>query len=177
MITPKETRREKLLSHGVPVAFLDAIESPPHEELKFVLCYPESAYFYLPSVESTYAILRGHDITPIFDGPNGDSYWVLLSNQDSYRFVHFTLETDEVFNDYGSDFMLLLAHTIIRFYENADELDESQIAEASRSVGFPQSENLISALALADRRGLRCTFESDAEWRREHLPQILKGNG
>jgi hypothetical protein len=174
MITPKEHRRDKLLSHGVPIAFLDAIETPPAEDLEFILRFPDAAYFYLPTIQSAYSILRGYDITPIFDGSNGDTFWVLLSNTSEFRFVHFELEQDEIYDDYGTNFMLLLADMVIRFYEFADELNESQIAEAARSMGFPQADELATALASADEQGLRSTFDSDAKWRRNNLPRIVK---
>jgi hypothetical protein len=78
--------------------------------------FPEGAYFYLKSIESTYSILRGYEITPIYEGANGDTFWVLLSNANESRFVHFELEQDEIYDDYGNDFMLLLANCVIDFF-------------------------------------------------------------
>ena len=173
MITSIENRREMLESHGVPVAFLDAIETPPAEDLEYILKFPDAAYFYLKTVETTYSILRGYDITPIFDGGNGDTYWVLLTNSTDTRFVHFELEQDEIYNDYGNDFLSLLADVVIKFYEFADELDDSEIINVAQALGFPNAEPLVSALTLADEQGSRCTFESDAEWRRTNIPSII----
>lgn len=175
MITPKEDRREKLLSHGVPVAFLDSIDSPPSEDLKFILRFPDAAYFYLPTIETTYSMFRGYDITPIFDGSNTDTFRVLLSSSSESRFIHFGLEHDEIYDDYGNDFMLVLADTVIQFYEFANELSEAEIAEVAQSIGFSRADELVFALASADRQGLRNTFDSDAEWRRSNLPRIVKG--
>jgi hypothetical protein len=173
MITPREHRRQKLQSHGVPVAFLDAIDKPPSEDLEFILRFPDGAYFYLKTIESVYSILRGYDITPIYDGGNGDTYWVLLSNSTESRFVHFELEHDEIYDDYGDNFMLLLADFVIQFYEFADELDNSDIVNVARKIGFVRAEEFISALALADKQGLRNTFDSDAEWRRNSISRFV----
>ena len=105
MITPKENRRQKLIAASVPEKFLDAIDnSSDFEDFEYLVCYPSSAYFYLPTIQNEYSILLDYEITPIFDGCNGDTFNVMLTKENEIRFIHFELENDEIYDDFGKKF-------------------------------------------------------------------------
>jgi len=173
MITLEVDRRIKLKSHGVPTKFLDAIDSASsHKIFESVLKYPESGYSYLNTIK-TYKIFQGYDVTPIYDGINEDTFWMLLSNSTEAKFVHFELEQDEIYNDYGDNFMWMLADLIVHLYESKDELSIVELIELSEELGFPNSELFLRALEKADEDGLRKTFKLDGSWRKEHIPKYI----
>lgn len=174
MITPRADRRHRLIAKGVPEPFLDAIDDSGNDgQLRFMLRYPEGAYFYLPDVIDTYRILKGWEITPIYEGCNEDTFWVMLSNPVQTKFVHFELEQDEVYTDYGADPQLLVADFVVRYYESAHTQGVDQIAQFARKIGLSKGGELLEALEDADRNGLRSTFEGDECWRQENLPRFI----
>ena len=173
MIVREDIRREKLLAHGVPSRFLDAVDgASSHEVFEFIFKYPESGYFYLNTIQN-YTILQGYDVTPIYDSLNGDSFWMLLSNSDGARFVHFELEQDEIYDDYGSEFMRMLADLVIFLYESEDELSIAEVARLSEELGFENAEVFLRALENADEKGLRRSFESDRMWRNQNIHHYI----
>ena len=118
MLIPEEERREALLRAGVPETFLDAIDNlEEYGALQYLILEPEAAYDYLPTIEDEYEILDGYDIVPICDGPNGDSFYVLLLGSEGFRFVYFELEADEIYHDFKDSFQRLLAHLVIDWVE------------------------------------------------------------
>ena len=170
MIIEPENRRAKLESVGVPAAFLDAIDSPEQfKGLEFIAQKPEGTYFYLPDIYEDYDCLQGYDITPIYEGSNGDTFHVHFSNEHESKFVHFELEQDEIYDDFGSNFMYMLADLLIEYFEFDPDLGTEAFILYGEAMGFPNASQLFNALAQADRH----TFELDAQWRREHLPEII----
>ena len=138
MITPEENRRIKLIENGVPKLFLDAIDNvTDFEDLEFVFQYPEALYHYYKNIKE-YSILQNYELTPIFEGSNGDYYFVLLSNSEDKKFVTFELEHDEIYSDYGSDFKAMFE----RFFEDytcfAEDLTDEDILSYSKSMGYPE---------------------------------------
>lgn len=174
MIIERENRREKLLEYGVPSEFLDAIDNiDQFIDLEFIVKYPDSAYFYLIDILPTYKIFNGYDVTPIYEGGNGDTFYVLLSNSLEARFVHFELENDEIYSDYGSSFMLMFADFLINYYEFSDETNIETLIEYGNKMGFPRSGQLFKLLKEADSNGLRNTSQSDKKWREANIYSFL----
>ncbi|WP_196157620.1 hypothetical protein [Reinekea sp. G2M2-21] len=174
MIIQKDKRREKLIEYGVIPAFLDAIDNTgEYQDLEFIVKYPDGAYWYLEDIYPSYSIFKGYDVTPIYEGGNGDTFYVLLSNNEEARFVHFELENDEIYNDYGSDFWLMFVDFLIGYYEFADESSIDALTESGLKMGFPKSADLFSSLESADKNGLRNTFDLDKKWREENVHKFL----
>lgn len=175
MLTNPENRIAKLKAAGVSDQFLQALEDL-HEfgDLKYVIQPPEAAYFYLPSVCDSYGCLSGSEVTPVFEGSNGDVFYVLLSTNRESKFVYFELENDEIYGDFGSNFLGLLAHLLIEFYEFS-ELSVSELTVLGERMGFENAEALFQALEQADQSKLRSTFESDCNWRKQNVPRIING--
>lgn len=174
MIIEKEKRRDKLLEYGVPATFLDAIDNTKEfDDLEFIVKYPDIVYWYLSDILPIYEILQGYDVTPIYEGGNGDTFYVLLSNANETRFVHFELENDEIYDDYGSNFMLMFVDFLIYYYESADETSIETLTGYGKKMGFPKSAELFKSLEEADRVDLRKTFELDKQWRRENVSRFL----
>ena len=173
MITPWNLRNEILALAGVPSAFLEAIEHlEKYGDLQFIARKPDAAYFYLPQICDTYSTLQGQTITPIFDGSNGDRFYVHLSGDAGNRFVIFLLENDEIYQDFGANFQFMLAHLLIEFYEFS-ELTVDELAAVSKTLGFCNSRSLFESLEQATKSDARKTFELDAAWRRVNIPRIV----
>ncbi|MBD3657599.1 hypothetical protein [Marinobacter sp.] len=175
MIVEAEKRKEVLVAAGVPEEFLSAIDSPnSFEDLEFIAKAPDGFYFYLPPVFKNYKILKGYDVTPIYEGSNGDTYYVLLTRDQEVRFVHFELEQDAIYSDYGNKFQFMLADFLIDYYEFATEVSIAQLSDYGVKLGFENSKALFEALEHADENGMRKTFELDENWRKENLPQFVE---
>lgn len=163
-----------LSGNGVPIEFLSAIDNvSAFEDLEFIVKYPEGTYWYLKDIYPKYSCLSGYDVTPIYEGRNGDTFYVMLSKPGEVRFVHFELENDEIYDDYGNNFMLMLANFLISYYEFATEIDIEKLAEYGVKMGFKNSSQLFSALEKADKDRLRSTFELDKKWRNENLVKYV----
>lgn len=174
MIIQKEDRRKKLIENGVLPAFLDVIDdTSKFEDLKYIFKYPDSAYFYLPDIYPSYEILKGYDVTPICDGGNGDTFHMLLTRDDEVRFVHFELENDQIYNDYGNNFMLMFVDFLIEYYEFADQTSIETLIGYGIKMGFPKSTEIFNALEAADSNHLRKTFELDKQWRKDNVQNFL----
>ncbi|RJG35908.1 hypothetical protein [Motilimonas pumila] len=175
MIVEAEKRKGVLVDAGVPEEFLSAIDSPNgFEDLEFIAKAPDGFYFYLPSVFKNYEILKGYEVTPIYEGSNGDTYYVLLTRGQEVRFVHFELEQDAIYSDYGAKFRFMLADFLIDYYEFATEVSIGQLSDYGVKLGFERSKALFEALEHADENGMRKTFELDKKWRKENLPQFVE---
>ena len=173
MITPPDRRLQRLLEAGVPGCFLEALDDLESlGDLQCVVRPPDSAYFYLPRICDERLSLAGFEVTPIFDGVNGDTYHVLLSKGPEARFARFGLEADEIHADYGNDFRLMLADLLIDLYEFSED-DLPALAATGRQLGLANPEVLLQALHDANRAGARKTFESDAAWRASHVLRIV----
>ncbi|MDD1794429.1 hypothetical protein LRP50_14945 [Enterovibrio sp. ZSDZ42] len=170
MIVQEESRKENLLSAGVTSQFIDAIDRLEElGEIQYQIQKPESAYWYLPSIENEYEILRGFDITPICDGSNGDSFYVLLSKPDERKFVYFELEADEIYNDFGGSFQLLLAHIIIDLMDFSEEQSIEDITKFADGLGLLKAKEVINTVSALDE-------DTDIEkWEVNVLPAIIGG--
>lgn len=173
MITDQSDRTETLVGAGVPSRFLTALETlEVFDELRYIIKMPKSAYFYLPQIQETHAYLRGKKITPIYDGSNGDTYYVLLQDDDRRRFCRIHLECEEPVEDFGSDFRYMLTDLIIKLYEfSQSAVDE--LASVGVRLGLKEAPTLLAGLERADREGLRKTFDADRKWRESQLASIL----
>lgn len=175
MVVGSENRKKVLLAAGVNEGFLSAIENPDDfDDLEYVAKFPEGFYFYLAPVYENYEILRGYDVTPIYEGGNGDTYYVLLSREKEIRFVHFGLEQDAIYKDYGDKFQNMLVDFLIYYYEFATELNVECLARLGKKMGFENSAGLFKALEYADENGLRKTSELDKKWRKDYLVQYIE---
>ncbi len=147
MIINSEERREKLLEKGVPKGFLDALDEPSkYPSFEFIAKYPEGFYFYGPSIASKYDCLKGYDILPICEGCNSDIYYICLISGSSFRVVHFELENDQIYDDYGQNFGALICDFLIQYYELADDLPVEVLAEVGVKLGFKEATLLFDAL-------------------------------
>ena len=173
MITPRNLRHETLVLAGVPAAFLNALDHlAEYGDLQFIASKPDAAYFYLPQISDVYSTLQGQTITPIFDGTNGNTFYVHLSGKSGNRFVFFELENDEIYQDFGADFQFMLAHLLIEFYEFSESATDDLVG-VGQALGFRQARSLFEALEQADEIRARKTFELDSAWRRVHIPRIV----
>ncbi|WP_394391754.1 hypothetical protein [Shewanella woodyi] len=170
MIVQEESRKENLLSAGVTSQFIDAIDRLEElGEIQYQIQNPEGAYWYLPSIENEYEILRGFDITPICDGSNGDSFYVLLSKPDERKFVYFELEADEIYNDFGGSFQLLLAHLVIDLMDLSEVQSIEDITKFAESLGLLKAKEVINTVSALDE-------DTDIEeWEVNVLPTIIGG--
>lgn len=176
MLTKPEDRIEKLKAAGVNGHFLHAIEQlDAFGDLKFIISPPDASYFYLPSVCTSYSCLSSWEVTPICNGSNGDVFYTLLSAHDKYKFVYFELENDEIYGDFGHDFLGLLAHLLIEFYEFSEKTSIEELTGYGERMGFDNAGALFQALKQADECKLRSTFMDDEAWRKTHLPRIING--
>ncbi len=172
MITSEETRRGKLLSVGVPAKFLDALDnSLDFDDLELIARYPESSYFYLPEIQKHYSSISDYEITPIFEGVNGDIFSVMLTKGKEVRFVSFELENDEIYEDFGDSFPLMHANLMIELYE-VSESSLAELIKCGERMGCEKSMELFNGLSLADSNRERETFEKDREWRSTSLMKI-----
>jgi hypothetical protein len=173
MITPRQDRIATLRKAGVPASFLQALDTlADYGDLQHVLQAPDAAYFYLPSIDGTYESLAGWTVTPVCDGSNGDVFYVLLTRPGVRRFVYFTLESDEIHEDFGAEFPPLLAHLLVDLYEFS-ELPVAELAAIGQRLGFPLAASLFEALEQADAQGLRRSGADDKAWRAVQLPRFL----
>jgi len=168
MIIQEQRRKEKLLSAGVTSQFLDAVDRLKElGDIQYQIQNPESAYYYLPSIENEYQILKGFDITPICDGPNGDSFYVLLSKPDESKFVYFELEIDEIYNDFGASFQLFLAHIIIELWDFSEDQSTEELVQFAASMGLAKAKDVMQGLSELNQ-------DADIEqWELNVLPNII----
>ena len=167
----KTNRRETLIAHGVPAAFLDVVDDPQGFLNPLIALKPNAFYFYMgDDIYQSYAFLKDCVITPVFESANHDNFWVLLQQKNSHRFIHYELESVEPIQDFGQNFMAVLVNLLIDYYEMADDLNISELTKYGKAIGFDKSEDLFVALEEATEQGLRRTFELDKEWREKKIP-------
>jgi hypothetical protein len=175
MLTTPENRIAKLKAADVPEEFLQALENlNAFGDFQFVIQTPEASYFYLPTICDTYRCLLGWEVTPICNGGNGDVFYALLSSEQKSKFVYFELENDEIYGDFGSNFLGLLAHLLIYFYEFS-ELPVNDLTVFGERMGFRNADALFQALEQASQDKQRATIEGDRNWRNTILPGIIHG--
>ena len=168
MIITEENRESVLLSQGATSSFIEALETlEEFGEIQYQIQNPEGAYYYLPSIENEYEILKGFDIVPICDGPNGDSFYVLLLRDEEARYVYFELEADEIYNDFGSSFQLLLAHIIIELQGFSESQTSEDLINIGRDMGLKKSKEIIRGV---EGLGDEVDFKN---WEENVLPTIV----
>jgi hypothetical protein len=114
------------------------------------------------------------EVTPICNSGNGDVFYALLSSAQESKFVYFELENDEIYGDFGSNFLGLLAHLLIDFYEFS-ELSVNELTVFGERMGFKNANALFQALEQATRDKQRDTIEGDKNWRKNIFPGIING--
>jgi len=171
MIISKENREDKLISVGVKSQFFQALRNLEElGDLQFQIQEPTGAYFYLEQLENQYEILKDYHITPICDGSNGDTFYVLLSKEDEVRFVYFGLEDDEIYEDFKDSFELLLAHLIIELMDFSEEQSSECFVEVATKLGLSKAKNIVDTINDLSE-------DIDIEvWKKEVLPEIIKSN-
>lgn len=107
----------------------------------------DGAYFYLTQI-SNYKILENLNIIPVFSCR--ESFYVLTYNEQSENIIHFELENDEIYTDYGKNWNLLLMDVMIQYFE--DEIENGIEINDFKSVGekidFKYAENLFILLNI-----------------------------
>jgi len=168
MIILENERKNVLLEAGATQSFLDAVDNlEMMGEIQYQIQKPDGAYFYLPTIENEYDILSGYDIVPICDGPNGDSFYVLLKNKDNFKYVYFELEADEIYNDFGSSFQLFLAHLIIDYLGFSQDKTPHEIAVFANNLGLVKSKEIVDEVEKLDNN------VDMEEWEKDVLPSIM----
>ncbi|MDN5477842.1 MAG: hypothetical protein L0G39_12975 [Chryseobacterium sp.] len=139
-IIPKGNRVKELLNFGIPEVFVGNIGSIP--ELKYRIEDVEGAYFYLPTILN-YKILNGKRIVPIFDC--GESFTVLITDNEGEKIIEFELENDQVYKDYGTNVDLMLMDIMIDYYDDHidDGIDLEKYVSVGSRIGFNKSEDLF----------------------------------
>lgn len=175
MIISKEDRKEMLLKVGVPRVFLDTLDNIQNErELRFMIKQPDDFYFYIISIYQNYQCIKDYNIVPVFEGDNGDEFYVYLFNDKEQKFAHFELENDELYSDHGTSFDLMLANLLIDLYEFAEDLSISELVKKGEMIGAKFSKQLFEQLVVAEENNLRSSFELDKKWRKNNLKEIVK---
>ncbi len=145
-LVPKERRESELLKFGAPPQFVKNIGEI--DELKFSVENVDGAYFYLPTI-SNYKILKDLSIIPIYDC--GESFYVFGYGNEIKKIFHFELEHDEVYDDYGTNWQLLLFNTMFNYFEIAiddDDFSVKQFKSVGEKLGFDKSESLYKKLDI-----------------------------
>ena len=145
-IIAKEKRIKELLNFGLPKVFLENIGNIP--ELKHRIEDVEGAYFYLPTILN-YKILNGKRIVPIFDC--GESFTVLIVDNETERIIKFELENDKVYKNYEKNVDLMLMDIMIDYFDdNIDnEIDLEKYISVGTRIGFEKSEKLFDLRNLS----------------------------
>ncbi|BDD12076.1 hypothetical protein FUAX_45080 (plasmid) [Fulvitalea axinellae] len=166
-----------MIDAGVPQLFLDALKDiDKYDDLQFMIREPDSFYFYIDTIYNSYKSIKDFNIVPVFEGSNGDVFYVYLFNEQEKKFAHFTLENDELYSDYGTSFSLMLANLLIDLYEFAYELPIEELSKIGREIGAQFSDELFKKLEMAGEESLRKFFESDNNWRKKYLEEIIKSS-
>ena len=157
----KEERIVELLRFGFPEVFIENIGNIT--ELSGRVENVDGAYFYLPKI-SNYQILNNQSITPIFD--SGESFYVLATNDNSARILHFELENDEIYTDYGKNWKLLLMDIMSTYFDDKidDYITVAQFVDVGSKIGFKEAEGLfkLKNLALED---YNARYDDHEKWR------------
>ncbi len=139
-LIPIEERQSKLIEFGAPKPFIENIGKIP--ELEFSVENVEGAYFYFPTI-TNYKILSGLNIIPIYD--SGESFYVFGYNELTQKIFHFELENDEIYNEYGTNWNLLLLEIMINLFDQYidTDIDKNRFIEIGKKIGFAKSSQLF----------------------------------
>ena len=144
-LIPKEERIQSLLEFGAPKSFVENIGNI--DQLEFRVEDVDGAYFYLPQI-ANYKILEGLNIIPIYD--EGESFRVFGYNNLTQKIFHFELENDEIYNDYGTNWNLLLLDILFQYFNDDIEngLNIVTFKKVGDKLGFSKSESLFNLLDI-----------------------------
>ncbi|KFE97625.1 hypothetical protein [Chryseobacterium luteum] len=145
-IIPKENRIKELLNFGLPKIFIENIGNL--EELKYRVEDVDNAYFYLPTILD-YEILNGKRIVPIFSC--GESFMVLILDNETEKIIYFELENDQVYKDYGRNIDLMLMDIMINYFDDHidDEIVLGKYISIGERIGFEKSKELFQLRNLS----------------------------
>lgn len=162
-IVSKENRLSELLNFGFPKEFLENIGKIP--ELAYRVQDTEGAYYYLPTILN-YEILKSKNIVPIYG--SGESFCVLISDNESRKIIWFELECDEIYRDYRDNWELLLMDIMIEYFDDTidNEIGIEQFQSVANKIGFSKSEALFRLRNLPIDE-YNSKYEEMEEWRNE----------
>lgn len=167
-LIPKEQRVSELIKFGAPKSFIENIGKIP--ELEYSVEKVDNAYSYLPSI-SGYKILKNCDVVPIYT--EGTSFYVLLCKNEINRIVHFELENDEIYDDYGLNWNLLLLGIMINCFDLylEGDINQEEYIEIGTKIGFEQTAKLFHLRNLS-KEELNKKFEKNDEWEMEIAKEL-----
>lgn len=167
-IVSKENRLSELLNLGFPKEFIENIGKIP--ELAYRVQDPEGAYYYLPTILN-YTILNGKNIVPIYG--SGESFCVLIYDNESKNIIWFELECDQIYRDYGDNWELLLMDIMIQYFDDTidNEIGIEKFKSVADKIGFRKSEALFELRDLPiDDYNSR--YEDMDQWRNEIAAEL-----
>lgn len=130
-LTPPALRKAALEDAGVPPIFLQTLgDDAQPDDLKLVIGRPPDDLF--DRAAPHYSILRQSVVTPVLECQG--AIVALLDHDGERRFIHFELETDEVYEDFGANFQNVLAWLLISYYE-LSECSRKAFVRAGESLG------------------------------------------
>ncbi|PYF74847.1 hypothetical protein [Pedobacter nutrimenti] len=164
----KENRGSELLAFGFPKNFVENIGNIP--ELASRVGNTDGAYFYLPTI-SNYKILENQTIVPIYD--RGESFYVLASDHESKKIIHFELENDRIYTDYQQNWKLLLMDIMIEYFDSKidDELSIEKFLYVGDKIGFEAAEKLFELRNLPIEE-YNWKLEQEKQWRIEIAKEL-----
>src|SRR5690606_31636458 len=132
-LVAKENRVTELLKFGAPKSFIENIGKA--NELEFIIEKVDRAYEYLPQI-SNYSILKNLNLIPIFC--RDYSFYVFAYNEQTEKIIDFNLENDEIYNDYGNNWDLLLMDIMTQYFDDEIEkgLDVEKFKSVAEKIGF-----------------------------------------
>ncbi len=157
----KEERVFVLIKFGAPKLFIENIGKIP--ELEFRLQNEEGAYFYLPTI-SNYEILKGLIVVPIYG--EGETFWVLGYNDKVQKIIHFELENDEIYTDYGNNWDLLLMDIMTQYFEDKIGITNEDFKRIGKRLAFQQAESLFTLLSIPLEE-YKAKYNEKEKWRIE----------
>lgn len=144
-LIPIEERKSELIKFGANKNFIDNIGKI--DELKYRVESVDKAYFYFPTIVN-YQILNGLNIIPIYD--EGEFFRVFGYNDSIQKIFHFELENDEVYNEYGTNWNLLLLDILFQYFNDGieNELNKETFKKVGDKLGFDKSKLLYELLNI-----------------------------
>ncbi|MGB0868292.1 MAG: hypothetical protein ACPGSD_01730 [Flavobacteriales bacterium] len=144
-LIPTEERKSELIRFGANEKFVENIGNI--EELKYRFENVEGSYFYLPTI-TNYQILSELNIIPIYD--EGESFRVFGYNDSIQKIFHFELENDRIYNDYGTNWNLLILDILFQYFNDDIEngLNIELFKKVGDKLGFEKAELLYELLDI-----------------------------
>lgn len=167
-LIPKEKRVDELIRFGAPKLFIKNIGNVP--ELEFRVENTDGAYFYLPQILD-YKIIRNQNIIPIFSC--GESFYVFTFNKHTERIIHFELENDAIYTDYGNNWNVLLMDIMIQYFEDKIDngIENDDFKRVGKKIGFHKSENLFKLLNIPIEE-YNNKYDQKEKWRIEIAKEL-----